>query len=101
MKRFEKLCWYWKIENEYLNKNIEKTIMFEKLISDYEYFKTEILESLNLEISKKIWLENINKPLNVSKKYTFNHWMKWSDDDKIIFEQICGELMRKNGYQLF
>ncbi|MFX1500555.1 MAG: sulfotransferase [Promethearchaeota archaeon] len=98
--RFEKLCWYWKIENEYLNENIEKTIMFEKLLSDYEYFKTEILDLLDLKISKKIWLESINKPQNITKKHTFDHWTKWNEDYKIKFEQICGELMRKNGYQL-
>lgn len=100
MSRFEKLCWYWMIENKYLRECIGKTVQFEKIISDYEYFRKNVLKPLNLEIPKESWEKEVNKPKNVTKTYKLSHWSKWDKEKKEIFERICGEEMRRNKYEL-
>ncbi|MBA7694795.1 hypothetical protein ES703_103408 [subsurface metagenome] len=61
MTQFEKICWYWDVENRYLNKNIKKTLQFEKLISSYKYFKEHLLDPLELKISKETWQKEVEK----------------------------------------
>lgn len=98
MNRFEKLCWYWDVENRYLKENIEKTVYFEKLISNYSYFKENLLLPLELEIPENIWQKEINSPKNVSISYKIPHWTKWKQKELAIFNQICGDTMRNLGY---
>ncbi|NJE12880.1 sulfotransferase [Thermococcus sp. LS2] len=100
MSRFEKLCWYWMIENKYLRECIGKTIQFEKVISDYNYFKKNVLKPLNLEIPREIWEETINKPKNITVRYKLPHWREWDQKKREAFERICGEEMKKCGYKL-
>jgi len=68
MTRFERLCWYWDIENRYLNKNVEILIKFEDILSSYEYFKEKVLDFLGLNISKEIWQKEVNVPQNICVK---------------------------------
>ncbi|MHA1294589.1 MAG: hypothetical protein ACTSQJ_18260, partial [Promethearchaeota archaeon] len=99
MSRFEKLCWYWMAENKYLRERVGKTVQFEKIISNYEYFSQNILKPLNMEISKKIWEEKIIQPRNITIDYKYPHWCDWNEE-KDIFNIICGEEMGKNGYKI-
>lgn len=98
MDRFEKLCWYWKTENEYLDKNIEKIIKFEDLISNYKVFKNDLILPFGLKISKKRWQEEVNRPKNITKNYTLPHWSQWKEERLEVFNNICGELMKKFKY---
>ena len=98
MNRFERICWYWDVENRYLNKNIENTIRFEELISDFDYFEEILVKNLNLKISKDIWQKEILIPKNVSQEYKVPHWKKWDQNKKDSFLLICGETMKKLGY---
>ena len=100
MNRFEKLCWYWDIENRYLHENTNKTIYFEKLISNYEYIKENLLTPLNLDIPKELWEQEINNPKNVTKKYTISHWDTWEFDKLEAFNKICGETMKRLAYEI-
>lgn len=100
MTRFEKLCWYWMIENMYLRECIGKTVQFEKIVKDYKYFRDNVLKPLELRVSKEVWERERNKPKNVTRFYILPHWSKWNKKMKEIFERICGEEMRKNGYEL-
>ena len=101
MTRFEKLCWYWSIENEYLynccNGNF---IQFEKILSNYDYFKEKVLEPLGLNIPKEIWEKEVKKPRNVSPTYKLPYWTKWNAWMKKRFWEICGETMKKLDYTL-
>lgn len=99
MNRFERLCWYWDIENRYLHENIDITIYFEKLISDYEYFNEILLEPLKLQIPKDIWEEEVKSPKNITKKHTFPHWSEWDPEKLESFNKICGETMKNLGYK--
>jgi len=99
MSRFEKLCWYWMIENKYLRECVGNTVQFEKIITDYEYFDRKLLKPLNMRILKKFWEEKINKPKNVTNHYKLPHWREWNEK-KDVFNMICGKEMEKNGYKL-
>ena len=98
MDRFEKLCWYWMTENRYLRHAINRTVQFEKLLSDYEYFASELLAPLNLTIPKYAWRTAKERPKNVTRQYQISHWSDWDTDKKQAFERICGGEMRENGY---
>ena len=100
MNRFEKLCWYWDIENRYLHENIDNIIQFKKLISNYDYFNEKLLEPLNLEISKEIWEKEVKTPKNVTQKYTIPHWNDWNAEKLESFNKICGETMKNLGYEI-
>jgi hypothetical protein len=98
MTRFEKLCWYWKNENNHLRINIKNMINFEKIISDYDYFSEKVLNILGLEISEFLWEKERNKPKNITTDYTLPKWPNWTEEEKSIFNEICGEEMRLSGY---
>jgi len=120
MNRFQKLCWLWKHSNEYLNENIiGSPVRFESIISDYGYFKTRILEPLNLELPYHIWEVEKSIPRNTSMTYliksnlknlifrqkrmylkdSIGKWSDWSNEMKDDFKKICGEMMMIMGYE--
>lgn len=100
MNRFEKLCWYWDVENRYLHENINTTLYFEKLLSSYEYFREYLLKPLALDITKEIWEEEIKTPKNVTQQYTIPQWNNWDPEKIESFHKICGETMKNLGYEL-
>ncbi|MFW9867188.1 MAG: sulfotransferase [Candidatus Thorarchaeota archaeon] len=100
MNRFEKLCWYWDVENRYLHENVEKTIYFEKLISDYEYFNKKLLTPLNLNIPQEVWEMEVKSPKNKTKKHAITHWKDWNPERLESFSKICGETMKSLGYEI-
>lgn len=100
MNRFERLCWYWDVENRYLHENIDSLIQFEKLISDFDYFNKKLLKPLDLNISKEIWEKEIKNPKNITKKHRIPHWREWDTEKLETFNKICGETMKKLGYEI-
>jgi len=100
MNRFERLCWYWQVENHYLRNSIRYTVQFEKLISSYNYFKEKLLDALRLSIKEDVWRLTINTPKNATKRYIIPHWSDWDTKRREAFEKICGTEMKKNGYTL-
>ncbi len=99
LSRFEKMCWYWSNENQYLRNEISKSIRFEKLISDYTYYEEKISGDLNIRISQKMWEESVKLPKNITISYQIPHWRDWNYEMKKTFEKICGDEMEKNGYK--
>ncbi len=98
---FEKICWLWKSDNEYLRNHIPHRINFETLVTDYDYFKTSLTDYLELDaIAPDIWQRDIGKRKNHSPKHSFPHFNDWNNQEKKMFEKICGEEMLKSGYQL-
>jgi len=98
MDRFEKICYYWQIENKYLRERIPKRVQFEKILTDYEYFKENVLFPLNIYIPIETWKEFIKKKVNPSTKYILPYWEQWNKELIEKFNKICGEEMTKNGY---
>ena len=98
MSKFEKICWYWNTENKYLDKNISNRLNFEQIISDYSYLKEKLLNPLGLELSEKIWEDEIKKPKNITIEYKIPHWKEWTKRRTYTFNNICDETMKKLGY---
>jgi hypothetical protein len=100
MSRFERICWLWQVENDYLRHSVGKTVHFERVISEYEYFRERLLDSLDLDIPAHTWREAVRNPRNVAGRYRIPHWSSWAAKERETFETICGEEMAKNGYEL-
>lgn len=116
--RFQKLCWYWKHTNEYIASRVERTVLFEKLLTDYDYFKDNVLGPLGLSIPHGTWSAAVKKPKNTSKRAILRkkikrmilfqpkekrikplpHWSQWDNKRKELFNEICFETMKKFGY---
>ena len=100
LDRFARICWYWQVENAYLRSVMPPAIKFEDIISDYDDFKGKILDSCHVFISKSIWEEAVNHPVNKSKVYQMLCWDEWSRDQKKMFEDICSKEMIAGGYDI-
>jgi hypothetical protein len=100
MDRFEKLCWYWATENRYLRHNIDRTVQFEKILSNYDYFARQVLAPLGLTLSRDTWLSMKQRPKNATRRYSIPHWSDWDVAKRRAFGKICGGEMRANGYEL-
>jgi len=101
MSRFQKICWLWADSYKVLldNINTEKIIHFEKIINDYEYFNNTILAKLDITVDKKTWNNFVEKKSNnASKTYSYPQWKEWSQEDRNSFDSICGDIMKKIGY---
>lgn len=99
MDRFARLCWYWQVENAYLRQNIERTVQFEAVLASYDYFCEHLLEPAGLQLPPSVWEEAVNRPRNVTKEHALPPWEQWTPAQKETFRAICGEEMRKNGYE--
>lgn len=99
MSQFEKCCWVWASENAILYKQFGQAMKFELLLNDYEYFKSNVLDALGLNISKELWQkERLIKSENRTKKFLCESYENWPSTWKDFFWKICGDMMLKNGY---
>ena len=100
MDRFEKLCWLWSNENSTMRENADKTVLFEKIIGDYDYFKEFILNRITVDISKQKWEAMAKTPVNISASYSFPEYPEWDEIHKRKFAALCGDEMTQYGYVL-
>lgn len=98
--RFEKLCWYWKTENEYLDSYIDGKVRLEDVSNSYESFYRQILRPLGLSLPEGTWRSLASIPKNRTKNYVFPHWTEWSSSKRQAFYEICASEMEKYGYNL-
>jgi hypothetical protein len=118
MDRFQKLCWYWKHTNDFISSKVEQTVHFEKILTDYDYFKKNILEPIGLNISNQNWEKEVGKPKNTSRKKMLKqnvkraaffwktnpaieaipHWSRWDARRIKQFDDICSKTMKRFGY---
>ncbi len=100
MSRFEKICWQWQYDNAYLLKVIGKPIKFELLRSDYDYFKSELLDQIGVDIDALTWQGYVSQKQNVTPTYRLPHYKDWTATQQQQFKSICGEVMQRCGYEL-
>jgi len=98
MSRFERICWLWQSDNKYLRENVGLTLRFERLITDYDYFRTKLTEHLGIEVSQEIWQRYTRRIGNPTQVFRMDRWSQWSDSEREQFRTICGEEMRACGY---
>jgi hypothetical protein len=116
--RFQRLCWYWTHTNEHLAAEIESHVRFEDLLRDYRVFHSQVLEPVGLEVSDRVWRDEVERPRNTSRSYRLRlaaarllrgperfpsfkplpPWRDWDDTLTSQFWEICGDTMRRLGY---
>ncbi|MFO8022450.1 MAG: sulfotransferase [Perlabentimonas sp.] len=96
--RFERLCWYWAKEMEYLSSNIDHVFRLEDGLKNYNYFYRRLSQYLGVDMPKDIWYKNVNNPVNQTGSYSFPHWRQWSKKQKEIFNKHCNDVMIYLGY---
>lgn len=97
MTRFERCCWYWKTENEYISNYIKDFVRFEDIIKDYTYFK-ELLDKIGISLPINVWKKEICNPKNKTNKYLLPSCENWEEWQEKSFIKICGDEMKKYGY---
>jgi hypothetical protein len=100
MDRFEKICWYWMTENRHLRRALDRTVQFERILTDYDYFSSRLLAPLGLAMPEDTWHAAKVYSKNTTRRYRIPHWTQWNSEQRQAFENICGEEMRKNGYAI-
>jgi len=115
--KFYQVCWNWaSTTNSLLDQNTD-LIIFEKVTTDYDYFKSQILQPLGLILSKEVWEKGVSTKVNKTQSKTYR-WLyakikgkpfvdeilpaynEWPDSYKKLFNEICGPAMKRCGYQI-
>jgi len=99
LTEFERTCWAWRMENEFLRNHISRRARFEDILSSYELFKEQLLNPLELDVDRTTWTESIQKSRNSTSKYRIPEWKEWSQEMKDMFGRICSKEMGEYGYQ--
>ena len=69
-----------------MRENSNLTVRFEDLISDYTYFKKNLLEIIDLEIDYKTWEKYVSTKVNTNKNIEIaTEFDEWSCDQKKFF----------------
>jgi hypothetical protein len=98
MNRFERICWLWQCDNRYLRENVGVTLQFEKLVTDYGYFKTKLTDHIGIDLSEATWREYTHRVGNPTQVFRMDQWSGWSDAKRESFRAICGNEMGASGY---
>ena len=99
--RFEKIAFLWYAENKYMRENSDLTVRFEDLISDYNYFKQNILEIIDLEIDYETWKKYVSTKINANKKIkSGTAFEEWSYEQKEFFNLYCSDEMKRYDYKI-
>ncbi len=98
--KFEKVCWLWRIENEFMAEHCDHTVRFEDMMTDYTVFSKAFCEPIGVALSYDRWSRSLRKVENATKVVAFPGWEGWSDEHKKYFLDCCGDAMRKFGYPL-
>lgn len=98
MDLFERICWQWQYANKNMSKNVSHRLFFEKLRTDYSYFKEGIVDFLGIQISEEDWKNHVNNPKNPSVIHRFPKWEEWDSSRLDSFYDICGEEMKLYNY---
>lgn len=100
MSRFEKVCHVWQEENAFIRDKVSDFVRLEDIVTNYAYFKTNILDVLDLYVSEEVWSKMVSKPINISVKNKFPQFENWSKVEVATFERICSKEMSEYGYSI-
>lgn len=100
LDRFERLCWYWRVENEFLRKRVLRMARFEDVISDWRSFQEQILDPIGLTMPYGEWRKERSRVENVTERHIMRKPEDWPRSRRDTFQRICGEEMRRYGYRM-
>lgn len=99
MDRFARLCWYWQAENDYLSTNVARTFRFEDALTNYDYFKSNVLDPCGLTLTQRDWQKAVGVPVNKTRQHQLDHWSNWDQTRLETFSRICKRDMEIYGYE--
>ena len=99
MSRFEKLCWMWQADNRFIRENTDRSVAFERIVSDYDYFVEHLLAPLGLEVEAHVWKAHTARTTNRTPRYRLPKYEAWPAGLKTRFAEICGAEMEACGYR--
>jgi len=91
LPRFQKLCWWWKMVNELLEKIALKTYRLEDLISNYHIACQAVKNILGVDLDRRLWSSLVHRRIN----RTQGPLPDLSITQKQTFLSICGDLLAK------
>ncbi len=89
MSRFEKICWLWQSDNRYLRESIGITLPFERLITDWDYFRKELTDRIGIDVSQEVWQNYSGRVGNPTPTFRMGQWSSWAVE-RDQFVAICG-----------
>lgn len=98
MSRFERLCWYWQVENRYLAATADWSVRFEDLIGDYGTFRESMAGPCGCEIARETWEHAVAIPVNVTRTDATGFSSEWTTAQEERFWELCGTVMDRHGY---
>ena len=113
--RFEQICWHWATITKLLIEQGTRIIRFEEILTDFEYFKRNLAEPLELPFSEAQWRKAVSEPVKQTRGVIYRYlyavlkgknfsrhslppFEEWTDDQKKRFREICGEAADLAGY---
>ncbi len=100
MSRFEKICWLWQFDNRYLRESTGITLPFERLITDWDYFKKELADRIGIDVSQEVWQDYSRRVGNPTPTFRMGQWSSWAGLERDQFIAICGKEMKACGYEI-
>ena len=117
MSRFERICWYWNHTNAFLADHVPALCRLEEAVKNYTAFQHKVLEPLDLDVDEASWRKTARYRRNTGIRYrlvqharaalgrrnryhaaAIPHWTAWPREKTDIFWSLCGETMRRLGY---
>jgi hypothetical protein len=87
MDRFARLCWLWAADNAHLRLHSDGRAVFEEITRDYDSFRRQILEPLELHIDESIWTEHMGVGHNATSVRDDQHDV-WTAEQHEVFERF-------------
>lgn len=98
MSRFQKICWVWREDNEFIRTRVTSFVRMEDILGNYGYFQAKVLTPTGLDLREADWAQSIHEKVNVGERGRFPEYGRWDKRDKADFERICGPEMHNYGY---
>ncbi len=115
--KFWQICWNWADTTKRLVAQGIPVLQFERLVSDYEYLRTRLLEPAGIHVAEDFWEEARRNRCNRTRSRLYRYvyaklrgrqpvtntlppYEEWSAERKQAFRDLCGEAMQLVGYDL-
>jgi hypothetical protein len=100
MSRFEKICWLWQSDNRYMRESTGTTLSFERLVTDWDYFKSGLADYIGIHIPQEVWQSYSKRVGNPTPTFRMGQWSSWASLERDQFIAICGNEMKACGYEI-
>lgn len=117
--RFRKLCWMWTHANETIARDVARVVRFEDVLRDYAALRDGVLAPTGVQVDESTWRATIGRPTNTSRQYVWRRRLRralgrrempsipplppaqaWEPERRAAFREICGDTMRRFGYDV-